>query len=82
MRIVFVKSAEKELLSLPKHLRRKIFTKIMTLSNNPYQIGSQKLEGGKGYRIRIGKYRTVYIVDKENKLITVLKISHRKDVYR
>ncbi len=82
MKIVFAVSASKELLNLDKTLRNRIFEKIMTLSSDPYQIGSQKLGGGEGYRIRIGNYRVVYIIDKETKVITIIKIKHRRDVYR
>ena len=82
MKILFVKSAEKELLSLNKSLGQRIVQKISLLENNPYGQNSQKLEGSKGYRIRIGEYRVVYIIDKENKTILIIKIGHRKEIYR
>lgn len=82
MKILFVKSAEKELLSLNKSLGQRIVQKISLLKNNPYGQNSQKLEGSKGYRIRIGEYRVVYIIDKENKTILIIKIGHRKEIYR
>ena len=81
MKIVFSKSAEKELLSLDKSLGQRIFKKITLLRDQPYGIGSQKLEGG-GYRIRIGDYRVVYIIDKEQKTVTIIKIRHRREVYK
>jgi len=82
MKIIFTKSSEKELASLEKPLQRKIFNKIKTLSEDPYPYGSQKLEGGKGYRLRVGNYRVVYEVFKDKLIIVVIKIAHRKDVYR
>lgn len=82
MKISFVKSAEKELLHLNKNLGQRILQKIDALKNNPYGLNSQKLEGGKGYRIRIGDYRVVYIIDKENQAIVVIKIGHRRELYR
>lgn len=82
MRINFVKSAEKELRKLDKRLNRRLLEKIRKLGNDPYGQDSQKLAGGKGYRIRLGDYRIVYIIDKLNKLVTIIKIGHRRDVYR
>lgn len=82
MRIVYSKSAEKDILVLGKSLGQRIFKKTALLKNQPFELGSQKLAGGKGYRIRIGDYRVVYTVDKKNKLITIIKIGHRREIYR
>ena len=82
MKISFVKSAEKELLNLDKNLAKRILDKINLLQDNPYGQNSQKLGGGKGYRIRIGDWRVIYTVDKTVKTITVIRIRHRRDVYR
>lgn len=51
MKIKFVKSSEKELLELDKRLGKRILEKIQKLATDPYGQGSQKLAGGKGYRI-------------------------------
>ena len=82
MRILFKKSAERELLSLEKPLAQRIFQKISSLKDNPLGGGSQKLEGGKGYRIRIGNYRVVYTVEKRTKTLFIVKIAHRREIYR
>jgi mRNA interferase RelE/StbE len=82
MKILFVKSAEKELLHLNKDLGQRILKKITLLKNDPYGQNSQKLEGGKGFRIRIGDYRVVYTINKENKTILIIKIGNRKEIYR
>lgn len=82
MIISFVKSSEKELLNLDKNLAKRILDKINLLEKNPYGQNSQKLGGGKGYRIRIGDYRVIYTVDKTAKTITVIRIRHRREVYR
>ena len=82
MNISFVRSAEKELLKLDKNLAKRILDKIQLLNNDPYGQNSQKLGGGKGYRIRIGDYRVVYTVDKTAKEIAIVRIRHRRDVYR
>lgn len=82
MKISFVKSAENELLRLDKKLAKRILDKINLLAGNPYGQNSQKLGGGKGYRIRMGDYRIVYTVDKIAKTVTIIRIRHRRDVYR
>jgi mRNA interferase RelE/StbE len=82
MKILFVKSAEKELLHLNKSLGQRIFQKISLLINDPYGQNSQKLEGNKGYRIRIGDYRVVYTIDNKNQTILIIKIGHRREIYR
>lgn len=82
MNISFVKSAEKELLNLDKNLAKRILDKISLLEDDPYGQNSQKLGGGKGHRIRIGDYRVVYIVDKTAKEVTIVRIRHRREVYK
>lgn len=82
MKIDFVKPAEKELSKLDKKLGKRLLQKIQNLGNDPYGQDSQKLAGGKGYRIRLGDYRIVYIIDKPNKVVTVIKIGHRREIYR
>jgi len=82
VKIFFVKSAEKELLTLDKNLAKRILGKINLLTNDPYGQNSLKLGRGKGYRIRIGDYRVVYTVDKAVKSVTIIRIRHRRDVYR
>ena len=82
MKILLSRSTRKELDRLNDALVLRINKKLTQLSNNPYGQNSQKLEGGKGYRIRIGDYRVVYLVNKESQIILIIKIGHRKDVYR
>ena len=82
MNIFFAKSAERELLKLDKKFANKILEKISLLGGNPYGQNSEKLGVGKGYRIRIGDYRVVYIINKIAKTLTVVRIRHRRDVYR
>ena len=56
--------------------------KVKALSLNPWTRGVKKLKGREGYRIKAGKYRVIYEVDKDNKEILILHIGLRKDVYR
>lgn len=82
MELIYKTSAEKELLKLGKQLGQRIFHRISLLQGNPYGQGSQKLGGGKGYRIRIGDYRVAYTIDKKSKVVTIVRIRHRREVYR
>lgn len=82
MKVIYSRSAEKEILSLDKLLAQRIAHKIADLEVNPYSHGSEKLSGNKGYRIRIGDYRVVYTIDKISKTVTIVKVKHRREVYR
>jgi mRNA interferase RelE/StbE len=81
---VFIKpSALKELESVgTRKLRRNPVERIAALADNPRPQGSTKLAGGDRYRVRHGVYRVVYSVDDERRVALVVKIGHRKDVYR
>lgn len=81
--IKYKRSAFEELLQLPSNIAHKIKTAIDILSENPRPLGCKKLKGSdKDYRIRIGNYRVVYTITDTILIITVIKIAHRKDVYR
>lgn len=82
MKLLLSNSAQKDLDKLSDDVTLKVSKKLYELSVNPYMYGSEKLSGNKGYRIRIGDYRVVYIIDKRNKLITIIKIGHRREIYR
>jgi mRNA interferase RelE/StbE len=77
------KSAEKELLALPKAQAIKVRDAIVALTENPRPSGCKKLQGSDSdFRIRIGDYRVVYSVSDKVLTVWVIKIAHRKDVYR
>lgn len=54
----------------------------MQLKVEPRPIGVQKLSTQEGYRIRSGKYRILFEIDDESKIVFIYKINHRKDVYK
>lgn len=81
--ILYKKSAEKELKKLPKTIRVVVFKKIQALANDPRPNGSVKLRGAEDlYRIRHSDYRIIYSVESDILTIFVVKVAHRKDVYR
>ena len=75
-------SAVKELETLPPKERRRIVTKIRKLATDPRPSGSEKLSGHQLYRVRQGNYRILYSVDDADLCLVVIKIGHRRDVYR
>lgn len=76
------RSAERELRALSKVDLARIVDHIGNLAANPRPRGSQKLSGEEKYRIRQGDYRIVYKVDEDEKVVEVIKIGHRREVYR
>ena len=81
-KIKIKQSAKKELLKLPKRELQKVTNKILSLSENPRPSGVEKLSGDDKYRIRQGNYRIIYSIHDEQLIITVVKIGHRRDIYR
>lgn len=81
-RIVIARSAAKELEVVPRKDRQKIVAKIQALASNPRPPGSEKLSGDEKYRIRHGDYRVLYEIDDDAIVISVVRVAHRREVYR
>jgi mRNA interferase RelE/StbE len=83
-RLVVKPSAAKELDAVePKKLRQRLVGAIEELASNPRPAGCEKLTGSADlYRIRQGDYRAVYSIDDRGSVVRVLKIGHRREVYR
>jgi mRNA interferase RelE/StbE len=75
-------SAAREIESLPLGDRRRVVERIGRLSANPRPHGCEKLAGLDRYRIRQGDYRIVYSVEDAVLVVWVVKVGHRRDVYR
>ena len=80
--LLIKKSADRELRVIPKGNLRRIVDRINELALNPRPLGSEKLAGLDRYRIRQGDYRVVYAVDDDRRTVEVVKIGHRREVYR
>lgn len=81
--VLIKSSAVKELDAVPrKKDRQRIARRIAQLADDPRPAGCQKLSGQQRYRLRQGVYRVVYEVSDKQQQATVVKIGHRKDVYR
>jgi len=81
-RIEVKKSAVKELSQIPKKDLVKIVKNINSLADNPRPKGSKKLSREEKYRIRYGTYRILYLIEEDVLVIYVIKVAHRKDLYR
>lgn len=82
-RVVIKPSASKEIEAVgQKKDRQRIVLRIRSLGDNPRLFGCEKLSGLERYRVREGSYRIVYSIDDKNLLVDVVKVGHRKDVYR
>ena len=76
------RSAARELGNIPKRDLRRILSRIRSLEMEPRPHGCEKLSAQERYRIRQGDYRIVYSVDDAERHVVVVKIGHRRDVYR
>jgi len=80
--ITFARSARKELEKLDEKVVNRIFPDIEALSTDPRPSGCRKLTGEKNlWRIRAGVYRVVYSIDDNEKVVDIIAVRHRKDVY-
>ncbi|GIK44041.1 MAG: translation repressor RelE [Chloroflexota bacterium] len=83
-RVLYVRSAKRELDKLPRDIAAKIAEAVVHLKDDPRPIGSIKLKGTSvgDYRLRVGDYRVIYDVDDEAKAVIVVRVQHRREVYR
>jgi mRNA interferase RelE/StbE len=83
-RVLIRTTAAKELEAVePRALRVRMVSRIQALSTTPRPHGSQKLAGDlERFRIRQGAYRIVYSVDDDARVVEIVKIGHRREVYR
>ena len=81
-KIFFKASVEKDFKAIPKKDLKKILQRIESLAREPRQSGSEKLTDQEKYRIRQGHYRIVYSVQDNESTVWIIKVAHRKDIYR
>lgn len=80
--LITKKSAERELRAIPKQDMRRIVARIQGLAQHPRPSGCEKLSEHERYRVRQGDYRIIYAVDDESRTVEIVKIGHRREVYR
>ncbi len=83
-RVVIKPSAVRELEAIqPRPVLERVVAAARALAEAPRPVGAEKLSGQKQlYRVRVGRHRIVYQVDEEARTVRIVKIGHRRDVYR
>ena len=81
-KLEFATSIRKDLKKIDKKEVRKILTSIEKLAEEPRPTGSKKLTNEELFRVRIGNYRVIYEIHDNRLVVLVVKIGHRKDIYR
>lgn len=83
-KILFTKQAHKALRRMPRNTAQRIVNKIVHLAKDPYAPNPsvRKLKDRPGYRFRVGDWRIIYKIRKDELIILVLKIAPRGEVYR
>ncbi len=76
------RSTEKEMDRLPAKTHDRVAESILNLENNPRPPGCKKLRGVDEYRLRVGSYRILYVIDDLNRIVEIMAVGHRRDVYR
>ena len=73
---------EKAIAGLPEDAYQRMSDAIDALADNPRPPGCEKLSGREGYRIRVSEWRAIYRVDDRQQRVDVVRVAHRRDVYR
>jgi mRNA interferase RelE/StbE len=81
-RIVFKKSVAKDLRRTPNEDVTRILRRIDALTDEPRPAGAEKLSVQERYRVRQGVYRILYEIADDELIVTVVKVGHRREVYR
>lgn len=80
--LAFRKSVAKDLRAFPKQDVKRIMQRIRSLADDPRPPGCEKLSGQERYRLRQGAYRIVYEIEDDRLTVLIVKVGHRRDVYR
>lgn len=81
-KLIFRKSVAKDLRKIPNQDVERILSRIHSLADDPRPLGSEKLSGEEKYRVRQGDYRILYTVNDIEVCVVVVKVGHRREVYR
>lgn len=80
--VLITRTAAKELEAVPVTDRKRIVSRIRALADDPRPARAEKLSGEDKYRVRQGHYRILYEISDDVLIVTVVKIGHRREVYR
>jgi mRNA interferase RelE/StbE len=81
--VEFTASAAREFRALDRQMQRRISGKLLELAEDPFPAGVRKFHGEEDHwRIRVGDYRVIFRVEKRRVVIVIVRIGHRREVYR
>ena len=80
--LIVRKSVATDLRSIPKQDLERILARIAALATDPRPPGCEKLSSLERYRVRQGRYRILYEIEDARLTVTVVKVGHRREVYR
>lgn len=75
-------SVAKQIKKLPQQVLKRALKEIDGLGNNPRPLNYKKLTGDDLFRIRVGDYRVIYAIDDTNRCVVIVRVGHRREVYR
>ena len=74
--------AQRDLDNLRLVVARRIWRRLLALEDEPQPPGATKIEGSDACRIRVGDYRVVYLINDPDHLVEIVRVAHRREVYR
>lgn len=80
--IIVDRRAEKVIESLQQAQRTRIQKAIDALASEPRPHGAIKMTGVPSWRIRVGDYRIIYDIEDQQLIVIVIKVGHRREIYR
>ena len=81
-RIVFARTAERELAKLSSDIQLRLGRAIRSLEEDPVPASAKRLKGRHEFRLRVGDYRVLYLLEHEPRIVTISALGHRREVYR
>ena len=83
-KITYTTRAAKTLLKMPRDIARLIREKMGQVAVDPFVLisNAKKIQGRSGYRLRVGDWRVIYEINKDQVLVVVMKIAPRGEVYK
>ncbi|MGH9863521.1 MAG: type II toxin-antitoxin system RelE family toxin [Candidatus Acidiferrales bacterium] len=81
-RLILHPAVRRDVKSIPRHDLQRILNRIEALVDDPRPPGTRKIDDPGVYRIRQGDYRIIYNIDDAQRVVEILRVGHRREVYR
>jgi len=81
-RVIISATVKKQIEALPDDAQERVLASLMELAVNPRPPGAKELKGNMGWRFRVGSHRLIYWIDDGKACVTLIKVGHRRDIYR